>query len=399
MICRVVAIVIATGLLLAGCGAGSRASLPTRAASAPAEPSIRCGSAPAAGRALTVSGSGSVRLPGVPDGIASSLDGRVAFVALQSGGPRIAVITQRAGGGYRLLRMILVPAYASGVRVTPDGRFVLAAAGGGLIVLAARAAVSGAGQALVGLLSAPAGVAGTGPGAAEVAVSPDSRYAFVTLEGAGVVAVFRIAGSSRYVGAIPVGAGALGLAVSPNGRWLYEVSESARARARGRSSERRGVLNVIDIGLAVRRPRGAVIATVPAPCAPVRVAVSPDGAHVWVTARDGNALLGFSASALQAHPGRALVSVTHVGPQPLGVAVVNGGRTVLVADSKLSRSGSGHAGVSVIDTPAGSRPRLAGTIATGSLADAIAAPGPGGAALVTVSGTHRVVAIPTEGLP
>src|SRR5665811_1306257 len=76
-------------------------------------------------------------------------------------------------------------------------------------------------------------VAGHGPGAAEVAVSPDSHHVFVTLEGAGVVAVFdlraALAGGSQsgYLGAVPVGPGALGISLSADGRRLYEVSESA----------------------------------------------------------------------------------------------------------------------------------------------------------------------------
>jgi hypothetical protein len=81
------------------------------------------------------------------------------------------------------------------------------------------------------------------------------------------------------------------------------------------------VLTVIDLQRAVRDPKGAVVAAVVAGCAPVRVAVSLAGATVWVTARDANALLGFSAPAVRTDPARALVSVTRVGQQPLGLAV------------------------------------------------------------------------------
>jgi DNA-binding beta-propeller fold protein YncE len=338
----------------------------------------------------------------VPDGIAATPDGRFAFVALQSGPPRIAVIA-RVGVGARLLRTIPIPAHASGIRVTADGRYVLAAAGRGAVVLDAAAATSGATGAtaargvVLGSLAAPARVAGAGPGAAEVAISPDSRYAFVTLEGAGVVAVFDLRrgfGSGAYLGAMRVGAGALGIAASEDGRWLYEVSESGRSSI----SRRRGVLNVIDATRAVRTPRSAVVAAAPAPCAPVRVAVAPDGATIWVTARDGNQLLGYSASVLRTDAARALISATTVGSAPLGLAVADDGRTVLIADSNLAHSVGGRSAVSSVDVSAVGHPVLTGSIPAGTLADAIAAPSAGGVAFATSSASHTVAVVPLSRL-
>jgi DNA-binding beta-propeller fold protein YncE len=335
-------------------------------------------------------------LPGAPDGSAATADGRFAFAALQSGPARIAVM-ERTGAGARLLRTIPVPAYASGTRVTPDGRHLVAAAGRGAIVLDVAAAISGTGPPVVGLLSAPSRVPGSGPGAAEVAVSPDSRRVFVTIEAAGVVAVFdlhRGIGPRAFVGAVHVGAGALGIAASPHGRWLYEVSESARAG----SSPRRGVLNVIDVARAIRGSHWAVVAAAPVPCAPVRVAVSPDGATVWVTVRDANALLGFAAAALRRTPARALASTTAVGKNPLGVAVANSGRTMLVADSNLSGSPGARAGISVVNTASPAHPVLIGTIPAGKLPDAIATP-PAGGAYVTISDSRQVDVLAPDRIP
>jgi DNA-binding beta-propeller fold protein YncE len=393
------AVVALIAVLLTGCGGG--ASAPQRRSGRSAvSVNLSCGSAPVAGDPLHPSGAAVVPLPGVPDGIASTADGRVAFVALQSGPPRIAVIA-RSGSSARLMRTVLVPQYASGVRVTADGRYVIAAAGHGAVVLDAAAAISGSGPAVLGSLEAPPAVAGKGPGAAEVAVSPDSRYVFVTLEGAGAVAVFDLRsaigggfGSGSFVGAVRVGAGALGIVPSPDGRWLYEVSEAARTAA----GTRRGALNVIALFRAVRDPARALVATAPAPCVPVRVAVSPDGSTVWVTARAGNALLGFAAAALRTDPSSALVSVTKVGAQPLGVAVANGGATVLVADSDLAGSPGASARVSVLNTTSAAHPRLTGSIATGKLADAISAPPAGDTAVVTASGGRQVDVLPLRAL-
>jgi DNA-binding beta-propeller fold protein YncE len=273
------------------------------------------------------------------------------------------------------------------MRVTPDGRYVLAAAGPGAIVLDAAAAISGAPRAVLGALTAPARVAGAGPGAAEVAVSAGSRYAFVTLEGAGRIAVFDLRAAaatgfsdSGYLGAVPVGAGALGLATAPGGRLLYEVSESSRAPG----SRTRGVLNVVDLRRALTAPAAAVIAAAPAPCAPVRVAVAPDGTRVWVTARDGNALLGFSAGALRAAPARALTSVTPVGAAPLGLVAV--GTRVLVADADLGHTPGARSALSVLDVSDPTAPRLLGEVGIAALADAVAATSDGRRALLTASG-------------
>jgi DNA-binding beta-propeller fold protein YncE len=136
-----------------------------------------------------------------------------------------------------------------------------------------------------------------------------------------------------------------------------------------------------------------------AACAPVRVAVSPDGTVVWVTARDGNALLEFSAAALPRDAAHALVSVTRVGEQPLGVAVVDGGRRVLVADSNLSNSRRARSGVSVVDAPMSGKPVLLGSILAGKLADAISAPPTDGLALVTNSGSRQLEALTVHRLP
>jgi len=394
-------LLVVVGAIVAGCSSGDQR---TAAAAVPVArvrpPSVRCGEAAVLGPSLRAARGQMLGLPGTPDGIATTPDGRTSFVAIQTGAPRIAVI-HNGPSGERLLRTIAVPAYASGMRVTPDGRYVLGAAGRGAVVLGVAAATSGVGRALVGSLVAPAGVAGAGLGAAEIAVSPDSRYAFVTLEGAGRVAVFdldpaigRRLGGKEFLGSIPVGAGALGITTSPDGQSLYEVSESAG----GTSAPDRGALNVIDLKTAVSDPSRSVIATAAAACAPVRVAVSADGSTVWVTARNGNALLAFSAAALRSNPARALVSVTRVGGQPLGLAVADGGRIVLVADSNLSGPRGARSEVSVVDT-AGGNPTLLGSVPAGRLADAISVSQAANVALVTNSDSQQLQALALHELP
>ena len=396
----VAVLVLWIAALVVGCGSGRLAVAVSAGRTVTHPIPVLCGKAPMLGSSLGLARAGTLRLPGTPDGIATTPDGRVSFVALQSGVPRIAVVAN-GPSWLRLLRTVRVPAYASGLKVTPDGRYVLGAVGGGLVVLDAAGARAGTRHALLGSLAAPPSVVGTGPSAAEIAVSRDSRYAFVTLEAAGAVAVFDLDvamkagfGPHAFLGAIPVGAGALGIAVSPDDRWLYEVSESAQ-RTSGPS---RGALDVINLKTAVTDPARSVIATTAVPCAPVRLALSPAGTTVWVTAKNANALLGFSAPALRTHPALALVSVTRVGAQPLGIGVTDAGRKVLVADSNLSHSPNARSGVSVIDIATPETPKLLGTIPTGKLADAISAR-PSNLASVTSSDSNQLDALDLSRLP
>jgi DNA-binding beta-propeller fold protein YncE len=384
----------ALALALAACGAGSATHTHTHTHKRPAPLRVICGEAPAIGHALPGAGR-TLALPGTPDGVASTPDGRFSFVAIQSGSPRIAVIANEPAGE-RLLRTVAVPVYPSGLHVTPDGHLLLGAAGRGAVIVDVAAAITGTGSAYRSSLAAPAAVAGSGPGGAEVAISANSRYAFVTLEGAGAVAMFDLRASGRFIGAVTVGAGALGAAVSPDGRFLYVVSEAARQS----TTRHAGALSVIDLAKAVSAPSASsLLASVTVPCAPVRVAVSPGGQRVWVTARDGNALLGYSATALRGDPGHALQSVTRVGPSPLGLAVTPDGRHVLVADADLSHAPGAHSAISVVGVGSSGQPVLQGWLPAGKLADAVSVGAAPGRALVTVSNSRRVVVVRLARLP
>ncbi|MHB8690672.1 MAG: YncE family protein [Solirubrobacteraceae bacterium] len=395
-----VALAAALGLALAACGAGSASHThaPRRAAAL----RVSCGEAPAMGRALmgaapTGPAAWALPLPGTPDGVATTPDGRFSFIAIQSGQPRIAVIANRPAGEL-LLRTVAVPAYPSGLGVTPDGRLLLGAAGRGAVVVDVAAAIAGTGSAVRGRLAAPPPVVGSGPGAAEVAISANSRYAFVTLEGAGALATFDLRAKGRFIGAAPAGAGALGVAVSPDGRLLYVVSESARQT----NARRAGALSVIELAKAVSAPgASSVLASITVPCAPVRVAVSPDGRMVWVTVRDGNALLGYSAPALlRGDPARALRSVTRVGPTPLGLAVTPDGRYVLVADADLSQARGAQSAISVVGVcGTNGQPVLQGWLGAGKLTDAVSATAAPARALVTVSNSRRLEVVELARLP
>jgi DNA-binding beta-propeller fold protein YncE len=110
-----------------------------------------------------------------------------------------------------------------------------------------------------------------------------------------------------------------------------------------------------------------VVATVAAGCNPVRVITSADGRDVWVTARESDDLLCFSATALRTDPARALVATVRVGEAPVGLMLVRDGSLVVVADSNRFGAPGANSDLSVVDVAAAlaGRPAVVGFIPAG----------------------------------
>jgi DNA-binding beta-propeller fold protein YncE len=269
----------------------------------------------------------------------------------------------------RLVRLVSLPAtlpFAFGMALTPNGQLLLVAGNTATAVLSVRALEAGSNAALVGVL------ADAGTGQFQVAVSADGRYAFVTDETTGGLSVFNLAFALQHgfsapgvaVGIVSLAYGAVGIAISPDGQQLYVTTFDAYGP--------HGQLWVIDAARAERGATGtAVLRQVAAGCQPVRVAVSPDGRTVWVTALQSNALLAFSAADLQADPSQALKAVVRVGSEPVGLLLVDGGRVALVANSNrglvTGTGGTRPQTVSVVSTAAAldHRPALIGAVPAG----------------------------------
>jgi DNA-binding beta-propeller fold protein YncE len=336
-----------------------------------------------------------VPMPRFPFGVAAAPDGRWAFAAVLSGvevlrlGPSLAPVK---------IRTIHIPATSEGLgeTLTQDGRYLLVAAGSGAVVVSVARAEQGSPGAVLGTLADPTG----GSGATEVAVSPDGRYAFVTMEDSERAAVFDLNraltegfGPADYVGSIPLGLLPVGMAVSPDGRWLYATSEASR------QGGEQGTLTVISLPRAETDPAASVVATVAAGCNPVRVVTSADGREVWVTARASDDLLCFSAAALRASPARALVAVVRVGEAPVGLMLVRGGSLVVVADSNRFNAPGASADLSVVDVAAAlaGRPAVIGSIPAGQFPREMALV-PGGQRLLVsnyLSGQLEAISVPS----
>ena len=154
-------------------------------------------------------------------------------------------------------------------------------------------------------------------------------------------------GPSDFAGLIPTGEAPVGLAFSPSGRWLYSTSELAVPAAGGQ-----GTLSVISVPRAESDPARSVVTTVHAGCSPVRVITSADGAVVWVTARESDALLAFSAARLLSDPARARLADVQVGEAPVGLTLVDGGRRLVAADSDRFSLRGAQANLAVVSVAA-----------------------------------------------
>jgi DNA-binding beta-propeller fold protein YncE len=227
---------------------------------------------------------------------------------------------------------------ATSAVMTHDDRYLLVAADDGIQVFDAKAAESGSSAANLGALKVP-GVSGYGR-AVGVAVTPDDQYAFVALQFADKVGVFNLGTALRfknfgnaYMGSLNVGTQPVGLAVSPDGNTLYATNFVQN------SPVVPGKLTVIDVGkltaenLPANQVNSAVVSQVPAGCNPARIAVTPDSKTVWVTARQSNYLLGYSASKLRNDPDKALIAKVMVGQWPIGLILLNGGSRIVVSDN------------------------------------------------------------------
>jgi DNA-binding beta-propeller fold protein YncE len=225
-------------------------------------------------------------------------------------------------------------------------------------------------------------------GSIYVNVTADDKILFVSNEGAATISVIdfervRTHGfdARAVIGRIPVGLAPIALTFSPDGRWLYTTSEEASPNwnwpatlkpehAGPKQANTRvpaGAVVVVDVARARTDPAHSVIARVPAGSSPVRMAISPDGGRVYVTARGENALLVFDTAKLRSDPDHALLARETVGAAPVPVAVIQEGKTVVVGNSNRFDQSSKADTLTVLEAARlGHSPAVIGTILCGS---------------------------------
>ncbi len=380
------ALVIAGGVAyLAGGGHGAKRHAGTAAQiAAPTAPG--CSTATATAKHVRVR-SAAAAVGGGPYAVAVGRHGLFDFVTT---GTRIAVLkNSRTGLAPKVVRYYSVGAAAKGDVVTANGQFLLAAAGAGAVVISVPEAERGDPQPIVGTLNSPHGSL-----AAEVVTTANDDYAFVSVSGG--VAVFDLSRAlakgfrDGFVGKVRLPGDALGMA--GNGKWLYVVSHVGNGP---------GTLSVISVGQAETDPAHAQVSSVPSGCYPARILLSDSDKVVWVTARQSDALLAFSARRLLTDKGHALIASVKVGEQPVGMTLVNGS-TILVADSDASNVAGQRSNLAVVRTTGvlqDRKPVLLEYVATGHLPHQFASVPGTGTVLVTVQDAHQLEAIEPANLP
>jgi serine/threonine protein kinase len=366
----VVVILLGGGYFLIGGGSGTG----TGTGGGGGAPPLKlpgCTTATASARTLSNVTSSSVKLGRKPFAVMVTPDKKFTFVTI---GGALAVLSNGPvhlnghGLAPKLLHTLQLPGASKGMAITDDGKYLLIAADGGAKVLDVAAAEQG-NAVVVGTLNSPGG-----RGAVQVSLSPDNQFAFVTRQTSGGMAVFNLGQAlangfapSSFVGLVPTGEEPVGVAVSsdPAHKWLYVTS----MRQVGAPNPSQGFVSVVDRHTAEVNPAKAVVKNVTAGCSPVRVMTNADGSVVWVTVRESDSLLGFSAPKMRKDPDHSLIARVDVGEGPIGMTFVKNGREIVVADSNLKSLPNVQPDISVVSVSKAlhHQPALLGLVKSGEL--------------------------------
>ncbi|HEX9622893.1 MAG TPA: hypothetical protein VF979_00835, partial [Streptosporangiaceae bacterium] len=337
-----------------------------------------------------------VQLNGKPFGVAVTPDGHDSFVTL---GDSIAVLKNGAGLAPQPAQTIPAAGAKKGMAFTPNGQFMVAAADPGATVIDVAQAEAGSTTPIRGSLTSP-----NGRGAIGVAISPDSKFAFVIFQSSQNMGVFRLQAAlthgfspADFVGYVPFNLQPVGIASSKDHNWLYVTGiEPGNSDNPGQ-----GELYAVSVHRAESHPSASAIRhRTSAGCSPARVVTSADGKYLWVTTRQSDSLLGFSAAKLLTDPGHALIARVAVGANPIGLTLASHGDRIVVADSNLNNIGTSN--LAVVDVAKAlhhDKGALLGYIGSGTTPRQFAVEPGGQTLLVTDNGSGQLQAIRVADLP
>lgn len=327
-----------------------------------------------------------VSLPAHPFAVAPSRDGCWVFVSLMGdnrGKNAGIAILKSSAGRTQLLRVAPLRSRAAGIVLTHDGKLLIAAALDEVIFLDVQRMTEGAANPVLGSFSD-----GENAGSIYANVTADDKLLFVSDERTRSITVIDLERARKQgyqagaiIGKIPVGNAPIALTFSPDGKWLYTTSEGALSdwkwpkacvpegqRSKGAISNPEGAVIVVDVARAGTDPAESVVARIPAGCSPVRMAISPGGERIYVTARNSNAVLAFDAAKLVTDGAHARLGMGPVGEAPVPVAVVDGGKKVIAGNSNRFGGSNSAQSLTVLDAakiPEGSAAVL-GSISAGA---------------------------------
>jgi len=339
----------------------------------------------------------SIPVAGQPLGETITPDGKYLLAADGNGAVVISVARAESGAASAVLGTLAAPsgtgpgalsASAIEVATSRDGRYAFVT-----LEYDQRAAVFNLADAVSRGFgstdyfgSIPLGQAAVG-----LAVSPDGRWLYATSE---VAAPAQHPVGIRAPAGHPVGIRA------PAGRSGSTLSAGQAARAGIVPGEPPGTLTLIDLQRAETDPAHSVVATVDAGCQPVRVVTAANGTQVWVTARASDDVLCFAAALLVTDPSHALVAVVRVGEAPVGLTAVRDGTLIVVADSDRFSAPGAHADLTVVNVADAldGRPAIVGDIPAGLFPRDMTA-APNGTVLVSNFSSGQLETVDTVTIP
>jgi len=294
-----------------------------------------------------------VKLPGHPFSTISSADGCWLFVSLSSSSPveanGVAVLRRNGNDDIKLIRVVRVESSPSGMVLTHNGKMLIAADDEFVVFLDVQKMMNGGSDAILGFLRDQ-----RDSGSIYVNVTRDDKYAFVSDENAASITVIDLEKArtrgfdeKAIVGKIPTGEAPIALTFSPDEKLLYTTSEGAlkewdwpaKCKPEGEDPATakiklpEGAIVVVDVDKAKSDPANAVRARVPAGCSPVRMSIMPDGASVWITVRNNDAVAGYDTTKLLSDPEHARIGWVPVGRAPVGLNITGGGKYVVNTNS------------------------------------------------------------------
>jgi DNA-binding beta-propeller fold protein YncE len=310
-----------------------------------------------------------VSVPGHPFGSAVTKDACWIFVSLTSSNPRATngiALLQRRTGVITVKKVFPVESGPTGLVLTHDNKLLIVADNQFVVFMDVARMLSGQGDPIVGFIQD-----GRFPGSVYVNVTGDDKFLFVSDEAAESVTVINLEKArkenfqaSAIVGKIPVGEAPIALTFSADEKFLYTTSEIApkdsgwpveckpegQDPATAKPEYPAGAIIVVDVARAKVDPAKSVVAKAPAGCSPVRLAISPRGDYLYVTARNSNAMLAFDTAKLVNDSSNALVGTVPVGVAPVAIAVSRDGKKILVGNSNRFAAGENATqNVTVID--------------------------------------------------
>ncbi len=316
-----------------------------------------------------------VKLPGEPFGVVDSRDRKWIFVSLLTGQQTGIAVLQNTGGRIQFIRTVPMDRRPSGMVITHSGDTLIAAADDGVVFFDTRKLEAGGNDPAFQWVRD-----GLRANTTYVNVTADDKTLFVSDENAATITVIdmdrirppgRDSGTTSkradsesgapdaIVGKIPVGVAPIALTFSKDERWLFTTSQVAPPdwrwpavlkREVGKGKVPEGAVIVIDVAKARIDPHESVVTRIPAGGSPVRLALSPDGSRLFVSARNSNAVLVFETADLVTNPNNAESVKIPVGTGPVPVVLVKNGRLALVGNSNRFDPSATNSTLTVLDT-------------------------------------------------